>query len=376
MAILLSLTVVPLVLLVFLTSLVGRHHDYNRISTSYQIRMEQLQKRLNWQEDLLNLITNNDPEAVTIFDNSNCFWFVNESAAKNYGFEPKDLIGNSTSKVFSLEKARLIEARLEAVRSSDKPLETLENNGDDKGNSRFVQTRYERINAFGEFPGGIIARTENVTNLLLERERRENMLRQVIATLVAVVDRRDPFASGHSQRVGLLSRAIAEELVLTEKDIETCEIAGSLMNFGKVLVPRQLLTKTSALTEEELQRVREGILTSADILSIINFSGPVVPTLRQVLERYDGTGSPHGLKGDQILITARVVTVANAYIAMVSPRAHRLSLKLSEAVARLMEDNNKSFDKRVVAALANYVQNRAGKDEWLTVVPKSDIKTP
>ena len=108
------------------------------------------------------------------------------------------------------------------------------------------------------------------------------------------------YASGHSQRVGQLSRALAEELVLSELEIETAETAGSLMNFGKMLVSRQILTKTVALTTEELQRVRDGIMTSADILSMIDFVGPVVPTLRQVLERMDGTGAPKNLKGEQI----------------------------------------------------------------------------
>ena len=146
---------------------------------------------------------------------------------------------------------------------------------------------------------------------------------------------------------------------------ETAEIAGLLMNFGKVLVPREILTKTTALSPEELKQVRESILTSADILSLIGFSLPVVPTLRQVQERYDGTGAPEGKKGEEILVTARIVAVANAFVAIFSPRAHRPSLDIRASVEMLMRDAGTAYDQRVVIALANFVQNRRHKLEWL-----------
>jgi HD-GYP domain-containing protein (c-di-GMP phosphodiesterase class II) len=215
--------------------------------------------------------------------------------------------------------------------------------------------------------GCVLLREDDFTTLIVERERRERMLRQVIDTLVAVVDRRDPYAAGHSARVGQLSKAIAEEMGLDANLIEAAEIAGSLMNFGKVLVSRHILTKTTALTPDELQRVRDSILTSADILAIIGFEGPVVPTLRQVLERYDGTGVPSGLRGEEIMITARIVAVANAYVAFVSPRAHRPGLPFREALAVIARDSGKSFDERVLIALTNYVENRPSKLDWLKV---------
>ena len=164
---------------------------------------------------------------------------------------------------------------------------------------------------------------------------------------------------------------IAEEMVLTENEIETAEVAGSLMNFGKVLVPREILTKTSALTAEELRQVRESILTSADILSIIDFVGPVVPTLRQVLERFDGAGAPRGLRGDEIMVTARIVAAANTFVALASPRAHRPSLGFAEAVKVMMKDADTVYDRRVLTALTNCVQNRGDKLEWLRAKPLS-----
>jgi PAS domain S-box-containing protein len=362
---LLCLVIIPLVLFLFLSVAAGQRLEYNRLSGSYQTRIDQLQKRLNAQEDLLHVVADYAPESITIFDKENHFWFINTTAANETGIDAKEIIGKPPVKIMNHDRARMLEIRLNEVRASNRPMTTLDQKLDTKGAVRFEQAHFEVVAPFAEFSGGVIVRTEDVTSLIVERERRENMLRQVIGTLVAVVDRRDPYASGHSARVGQLSRAIAEEMMLDEKSIEAAEVAGSLMNFGKVLVPREILTKTTALTSEELQRVRDSILTSADILSIIDFSGPVMPTLKQVLERYDGTGAPHGLKGEQILITARIVAVANTYVALVSPRAHRPSLEFKDAVQNMMRDAGKLYDRNVVVALTNYIENRSSKLDWL-----------
>lgn len=363
---LLALLIVPLVLFLYLAVAAAQRIEHLKLSASYQSRIDLLQKRLNNQEDLLHSVTDHYPGTIVIFDHNNRYWFVNRQAARELGFDPRDIIGKPSSKIIGHDRALKLETRLSEVRQSRRPVEAMDQVTSEHGQVRFVQSSYEIIEPFGDFNGGVLVREEDLTNLIVERERRENMLRQVIATIVAVVDRRDPYASGHSARVGQLARAVAEEMVLYEKQIEAAEIAGSLMNFGKVLVPRGILTKTTPLTPDELQRVRESILTSADILSIIEFTAPVVPTLRQVLERYDGSGVPEGLKGENILITSRIVAVANAFVALVSPRAHRPSMNLKDAMGHMMRDADKAFDPRVVAALANFIDNRANQLDWLT----------
>lgn len=341
-------------------------HDMARERIGYHISLEQLQKRLSIQENFLQAITDNDDEAIVIFDKNNNYWFANSCFAKSLKRDPKDIVGLSPAQILDMDRSRQVVMTLDKVRRTLRPIDALEKIQDLNGSARYIQTHYKILDAFNDFSGGVLLREEDVTNLVMERERRENMLRQVLEALVAVVDRRDPYASGHSARVGQLSRMIAEEMVLTEREIEAAEVAGSLMNFGKVLVSRGILTKTSALTADELQRVRDSILTSAEILSIIDFSTPVVPTLKQVLERVDGSGVPQGLKGAEIIVTARIVAVANTYVALVSPRAHRPSLGLKEAISYMMQDVDKIYDRAVVKALAHFIENRSNKLDWLT----------
>jgi HD-GYP domain-containing protein (c-di-GMP phosphodiesterase class II) len=335
-------------------------------ATLFQSSIDGLQKRLNKQDDFFRLVNENTLSSLAIYTDRDEFWFVNARAAEEMGVDENEAIGKKPVEILA-SRGRKIGKTLEQVRTTGKPIEVCEQYNDAKGSVRYTQTRYCTLAPFGDFPGGVMARGENVTGLLIERERQEGMLRQVISTLVAVVDRRDPYASGHSSRTGQLARLLAIEMQLSDQDVETTSIAGSLMNFGKVLISRSVLTKTEALTKDELQRIRDSILTSADILSRIDFGLPVVATLRQVLERYDGSGGPEGLKGDQILIFARIVAVANSFIALVSPRAYRDGIDPAVAAQKIAEDAGKSFDPRVTAALQGFIIKNIDRLDWLAI---------
>jgi len=360
-----GLVVIPLVILMWVMVAEGKLGERLALSAHYQGRIDQLEHKLSYKEDMLHLVSDHQPAAIQIFDRHNRFFFVNDTAATWIGRPASEIIGQPPIKVLPNEQAKRLEIRLAEARAAGDTIEIIDRVIDDKGGTRFLHRHYEGISELAEMSGCVILREEDLTSLIVERERREQMLRQVIETLVAVVDRRDPYATGHSSRVGQLSKAIAIEMGLETQLVEAAEIAGSLMNFGKVLVSRRILTKTTALTPDELQRVRDSILTSADILAIIGFDGPVVPTLRQVLERYDGAGVPDGLKGEDILVTARIVSAANAFVAFVSPRAHRDGLAFREALSVMAQDAGKAFDERVLVAMSHYVENRPNKIDWL-----------
>ncbi len=363
----LATALVPLLILPLILRREARLGERMRLGSLYGLRIEQLESRLSYREDMLRLIADHQAGCISIFDRHNRYWFVNEKAAAEIGKPQAEIIGRPPIKVLPNEQAKKLEVRLAEARAAEGPIETVDRVVNLKGETRFLQRHYEAVSEIAEVSGCVLLREDDLTTLFVEKERREQMLRQVIETLVAVVDRRDPYAAGHSSRVGQLARAIAVEMGLEPVQVEAAEIAGSLMNFGKVLVSRRILTKTGALTSEELQRVRDGILTSAEILGIIGFEGPVVPTLRQVLERYDGTGAPEGLAGEEILVTARIVSVANAFVALVSPRAHRDSLPFREAVEHMMKEAGKAYDERVIIALNHYIENRPNKLDWLKV---------
>jgi len=206
---------------------------------------------------------------------------------------------------------------------------------------------------------------EDITALVVERERRARALRQLVATLVALVDRRDPHAAGHSARVARVAREIATEMHLDPVTLDTIDLAATLMNVGKMLVPPEILTKRGALSPNELEQVRAAMRGGTELVKDLEFDGPVAETLAQLLERWDGGGGPRGLKGEDILLSARVVAVANAFVALASPRAHRAGLDLDGASREVAVRAGSQFDRRPVAALINLLNNRGARDRWV-----------
>jgi HD-GYP domain-containing protein (c-di-GMP phosphodiesterase class II) len=215
-----------------------------------------------------------------------------------------------------------------------------------------------------DHPRSVLMVLEDVTEIVAERERRERTMRDLVGTLVSLVDRRDPFSANHSALVAELSAAIAQEMGQPEDVRRTVDIAGNLMNLGKILVPESILTKTGRLTEAEMNTVRESMVQTADLLGGVSFDLPVAETLRQLQERWDGQGYPDGRSGEDILVSARIVMVANTFVGMVSPRAFRGALPVEEAISQLQTDAGSRYDRRPIAALLNYLENRGGAERW------------
>ena len=202
---------------------------------------------------------------------------------------------------------------------------------------------------------------QEIANTTRERGKRLHTLQQLIATLISLVDRRDPNAAQHSNAAALLAANVARELGLDAATVETAETAARLLNLGKMDVPAELLTRRAGLNMEEKNTIRSSLAQTADLVEGIEFEGPVAETLRQAQEYVDGSG-PLGLKGEEILISARIVAAANAAIGMCSPRAYRSPMTLQQAIGILNQNSGMQFDSKVVGALLYYLENRGGKE--------------
>ncbi len=313
-----------------------------------------LERRARYNQNMLRLISDHLPNILLIADRDGRIWFANREAGLLARKDPADMNGKTIERTFAGRTATTMLERVKNALGAHAPVVTVDRY-DEMTGPRYMETYYLPLPEGEDLKNVALVMQRNITSTIVEHERQEQTFRQLIDTLIAVVDRRDPYAAGHSIRVGIMAEAIARQMQLDEQSIEASRIAGSLMNLGKVLVPREILTKTTPLDSEELKQVRKAILTSADILSLISFETPVVPTLRQVLERFDGKGVPEGRRDEHIILTARVVSVANAFIALVSPRAHRPGISVDGALDLLRRDIGTIYDPRVVEALAGYL---------------------
>ncbi len=230
--------------------------------------------------------------------------------------------------------------------------------------TRTVISDHTPLKGDRDHPPGVLMIIQDITDAVSERERRERTMRALVSTLVGLVDRRDPFSADQSHRVAEVSAAIAEEMDEPESTRRAVDIAGNLMNLGKILVPPEVLTKTTGLTEEEFNLVRESLLQTAEIVEGVDFDLPVAETLRHLQERWDGSGYPDGVSGEAISLGARIIAVANAFVSMISPRAYRDALSFDEAAGQLAEDAGSRYDRRPVSALINIIDNRGGRERW------------
>jgi len=312
----------------------------------------------------LRVVADAQPTEIAALDHAGAYRFANRAAADAAGATPEDLIGKTPTAALGEARAAPLEALNRAALTQGARTGAVHRwNGKD-GSPRIVKSDHLPLKSEDPNRPGVLMVLEDITQLIAERERRDRALRDLIATLVALVDRRDPFSSDHSARVAQVARAIAEEMRLDAVTVETVEVAATLMNLGKMLVPAELLTRSTTLTPAELGQVREAMLAGADLVDHVAFDGPVAATLRQLQERWDGSGGPRGLVGEAILLPARIVAVANTFVALASPRAHRAGLDLDAAARELGARAGSQFDRRPVTALVNLLDNRGARQRW------------
>lgn len=313
--------------------------------------------------DFLEIVTDRQSSYIATVDGNGRYTFANEQAASQAGITKAEMLGKTLSGVLGPASAAQLDAlnkrALEEGRVVSEVLVV-----DDAEGKRTLRSNHIPMGGKSLADAAVLIVQEDITALVSEREERERNLRALTDTLVEIIDRRDPYSAMHSGRVAEVVEAVASEMDLPPAEIETVRMAGSLMNLGKILVPRDLLTKTDPLSREELDQIRGSILGGAELLEGIRFEGPVVETIRQVQERWDGSGMPDGLAGDQIFLPARIVSVANAFVGMISPRAYRDAIDIDSAVSTLMSGTGTFYDRSVIAALTNFLDNRGGRELW------------
>jgi len=195
--------------------------------------------------------------------------------------------------------------------------------------------------------------TKNLTKLY--EDLRQTYMR-TIKVLAQAIDARDHYTHSHSENVAKYAVTIAEELHLTANDIALIRDACELHDLGKIGVEDNILSKPSSLTPEEWEQIKRHPQTGAQILEPLTFLDGVIDLIKQHHEHYNGTGYPDSRKGDDILLGARIIHVADAYEAMRSARSYRkIPLTKEDAVAEIKRYTGTQFDPKVVEAFLRVV---------------------
>ena len=172
-----------------------------------------------------------------------------------------------------------------------------------------------------------------------------------IRALAAAIDAKDPYTKGHSERVAEMSVALAQELNLSDRDIEDIEYTALLHDIGKIGIEDSILGKKGGLTSQEYEKIKEHTIMGANIIEPVDFLKNSYKAIYHHHERFNGDGYPDGIKEKDIPLFARIIAVADAYDAMSSDRPYRKKLNKDKILKELKNQSGKQFDPKVVKAL-------------------------
>jgi putative nucleotidyltransferase with HDIG domain len=198
----------------------------------------------------------------------------------------------------------------------------------------------------------------NQTSVLLANHRLyadlQDLLMGVLHALTATIDAKDPYTCGHSQRVALLSKLLAQKAGLSPSEAHQVYLAGLLHDIGKIGVPEAVLRKEGRLTPEEYMQMKEHSRLGAKILQDIHQLDGVIEGILTHHERPDGRGYPLGISGSQVPMAGLIVGLADVFDAMTSDRTYRKALPLENALAEIKRCAGAQFDRRMVDLLMSF----------------------
>jgi len=197
---------------------------------------------------------------------------------------------------------------------------------------------------------------------ILARRKAENKLEQVlfqtVEALALMVEKRDPFTAGHQKKVSQLACAIAKGMRLDAKTEQGIYIASILHDIGKISIPAEFLSKPGKLDPVEFTIIKYHPQIAYDMLKSIEFDYPVAKIVEQHHEKCDGSGYPYGLKKDDILLQARIITVADVVEAISSHRPYRPALGIDAALQEISSNSGILYDPEVVEVCLDLFQNK------------------
>jgi putative nucleotidyltransferase with HDIG domain len=232
-----------------------------------------------------------------------------------------------------------------------------------------IQGYYEKSDRFDQLELLVESCVKSIHQLRLIKAYQENLQNaymQTIDTLRNVVETRDKETEGHSRRVSLLATALAEEIGLSGDEVDKIRLAGLFHDIGKIGVKDSVLLKQGPLNNDEFDEIKKHPTEGVGILSHFTPFEELLPIIGQHHERMDGSGYPKGLRGEEICISARLITVADSFDAMISNRAYRKGLGIEKTMAEMDRCSGTQFDPQIVDALKRLMA-KIGQENFLKI---------
>jgi PAS domain S-box-containing protein len=341
------------------------NEDELRTTVETALYKHKMEMTLVESERRYRLLAENIADVIWTMDMNMQFTYISPSVTALSGRTPDEFIELGIDKCLTPDSLNIInkvfkeETSIEASGSGDPSrtrmleLELVRKDG----SIIWIECRVSSLRAPDGRMVGVLGAICDITNRKRAKEKLEQSYRKlqetlegIINTLALTVEIRDPYTAGHQLRVTQLANAIAMELDLSEEQIRGIHMASRIHDVGKINVPAEILSKPGKLTENEFNLLKSHSQTGYDILKNVDFPWPIAKIVLQHHERMDGSGYPQGLKGEEILLAARIIGVADVVEAMVSHRPYRPALGIEEALKEISLNRGVLYDSQVVDA--------------------------
>jgi len=344
------------------------NHTLRRKVTRKTVQLQEAIVDLEKSEDKYRLVVENAEEAILIAQDG-FLKYVNPVTLKMLGYSEEVLTSMPfVDLIHPEDREKLFEAHIRRLKGEEnQPVYQFRVFTAD-GTVRWADSRAVTISWEGK-PATLNFITDVTEHKKAEDRLREtlNSLRKAVGTtiqvMVSAVETRDPYTSGHQIRSADLARAIATEMGLSQDKIDGIRMAGSIHDVGKLSIPAEILSKPTKLSEIEFSLIKEHAQQGYEILKNVESPWPLAEIVYQHHERLDGSGYPRGLKGEEILIEAKILTVADVVEAMASHRPYRPGLGIDAALNEIEKNRGISYDNAVANACLRLFREKGFKLE-------------
>ncbi|HON58768.1 MAG TPA: PAS domain S-box protein [Smithella sp.] len=321
---------------------------YNDITERKRAEKHLLESELRYR-----LVVENAQESIVITQNGKIV-YANEEASKSSGFPLTELIGKDFIGLIHEDDHQMVSNfYIQRLRGASAPVNYCFRIVCRDGSIKWAELNATAIELNGK-PATINFMKDITEHKNLEREREESYrrikdaLNATVHSLATIVETRDPYTTGHQRRVSVLAEAIADEMGLGAERKEFITTAAVMHDIGKLSIPSEILSKPSRLSPIEYDLIKTHPEAGYNILKDIHFPWPVALVILQHHERMNGSGYPNNIKGDEILLEARIIAVADVVEAISSHRPYRPALGIDFALDEISKNRNTLYDPDVV----------------------------
>ncbi|MFH1938747.1 MAG: HD domain-containing phosphohydrolase, partial [bacterium] len=331
---------------------------------------KQVEENVKNAKDELQMIMDSVPAIIFYKDTEGRIIRANKTLANSLKVPVKDIVGKTAEELFPKEQAEKMRKDDREVIISGKPKRNIIQPYTTPDGIRWLIT--DKI-PYRDKEGkvtGVIGLSKDITvqrkaeqKLQQSYQRLKKTMDAAIDTMSKIIEAKDPYTSGHQHRVCQLAVPLVQELGLPEDKIEGIRIASLIHDIGKIGLPTEILSKPSKLTDIEFSLIKGHSQIGYDILKSIDFPYSVAKIILQHHERLDGSGYPQGLKGEDILLEARIIGLVDVVEAMSSFRPYRPALGIDKALEEITQNKGILYDPEVVDACLKLFKEKGFKFE-------------